>query len=233
MSIAVMQPYIFPYLGYFQLIDAVDTFVFYDDVHFIKRGWINRNKILVNGAEFLFSIPVVKASQNKLINEIEVNITPKWLQQFYATLTQNYKNAPYFEDVFQLIKKVFSKEYSSISDLAIESVVQISNYLELPTRFEISSERYGASIGMDKADRLISICKKKGSDTYINPSGGKELYYKDYFESKGISLSFIENDLVPYTQFSGDFVQGLSIIDVLMFNSNEATRRLIDNYQFN
>ena len=151
MSIAIMQPYIFPYLGYFQLINAVDDFVFYDDVHFIKRGWINRNQILVNGNEFLFSVPLIKASQNKLINEIEVKLDEKWLVQFYLTLEQNYVHAPYFKETFQLIKGVFSSEFITISDLAIASVKLVTEYLGLKTKFDISSISHPETFGMEKA----------------------------------------------------------------------------------
>ena len=140
MSIAIMQPYIFPYLGYFQLINAVDDFVFYDDVHFIKRGWINRNQILVNGNEFLFSVPLIKASQNKLINEIEVKLDEKWLVQFYLTLEQNYVHAPYFKETFQLIKRVFSSEFITISDLAIASVKLVTEYIGLKTKLDIKPD---------------------------------------------------------------------------------------------
>lgn len=230
MKIAIMQPYIFPYLGYFQLIHAVDTFVFYDDVNFIKRGWINRNQILVNNKAALFTVPLKKASQNKLINEIEIAIDEKWLAQFFKTIEQNYKNAPYFIETFQLLKKVFGKKQTKISSLAIDSVLQISKYLQLNTQFEVSSIAYPNSIDLSKAERLITICREKGSDHYINPSGGKDLYHKNTFKKESITLSFIENELLPYTQFGNQFVNGLSIIDVLMFNTLEETKKLLSKY---
>ena len=146
-----MQPYIFPYIGYFQLINAVDKFVFYDDVNFIKRGWINRNKILVNKEEKLFTIPVLKASQNKLINEIEVEIDEKWLQKFNTTLEQCYKKAPFFESTYQLIQDVFSTKHETIAELAIDTIVKISNHLELTTVFEESSLSYSDTKGLEKA----------------------------------------------------------------------------------
>jgi hypothetical protein len=208
----------------------VDKFVFYDDVNFIKRGWINRNRVLVNGDEFLFSIPLKKASQNKLINEVEVKLDEKWLHHFYMTLEQNYIKAPYYKETLQLIKKVFSSEYCTISDLAIESVKQVINYLGIKKNFERSSIKYSESAGMEKTERLISICKSSGSQHYINPIGGKSLYNKDYFKSKEISLSFIKNDLLPYNQFSQDFISGLSVIDVLMFNNIEETNKLLLKY---
>lgn len=233
MKIAIMQPYLFPYLGYFQLINAVDTFVFYDDVNFIKRGWINRNQILIGGEAVLFTLPLKKASQNKLINEIDMAIDEKWSVQFFKTIEQNYKNAPYFIETFQLLKKVFGKKQTKISSLAIESVLQISKYLQLDTLFEISSIDYPTTIELLKAERLIAICKKNGSEHYVNPSGGKELYSKNTFNKEGITLSFIENELVSYRQFGNEFVKGLSMIDVLMFNSVEEVKNLLSNYKLN
>lgn len=231
MKIAIMQPYLFPYLGYFQLINAVDIFVFYDDVNFIKRGWIHRNQILANGKATMFTMPLKKASQNRLINETEVATDIKWLPQFFKTIEQNYKNAPYFEETFHLLKKTFDKEHSKIADVAKESVVEISIYLGLKTQFEVSSKHYSGSKGLSKDERLIAICKEKGSDHYINPAGGKELYNKDTFKKEGVTLSFIENELLSYTQFGNHFVNGLSIIDVLMFNSVKEARALLSNYK--
>lgn len=233
MKVAIMQPYIFPYIGYFQLISAVDNFVFYDDVNYIKRGWINRNKILVNNQENLFTIPVLKASQNKLINEIELGIDAIWVENFITTLEQNYKKAPYYQNTISIIKSIFSKKHQTIADLAIASVVNISNYLEIKTSFKLSSKDFTLSKGMDKADRLIDICKKSGSENYINSPGGRELYNKEHFNEKGINLNFINSNSPQYPQFKNDFVNGLSIIDVLMFNSKENIIKMLILYQLN
>ncbi|MAY23663.1 MAG: hypothetical protein CMC74_12845 [Flavobacteriaceae bacterium] len=230
-SLAIMQPYVFPYLGYFQLVDAVDTFVFYDDVHFIKRGWINRNQLLVNGKAHLFSIPLQGASQNKLIHEIAVLKDVKWEQQFFATLQQQYAKAPYYEEVYALVKKVFDTPYTSIAHLAIQSVKAISEYVGLFTQFEVSSQQYPETKGLDKADRLIAITQKKGYDTYVNPSGGKELYEKAYFSGRGVNLYFMKNHLEAYPQFEEPCVLGLSMIDVLMFCTKAEALQLIKQYK--
>lgn len=230
MKLAVMQPYLFPYLGYFQLIHAVDTFVFYDDVHFIKKGWINRNTLLVNNTKKRFTLPLQKASQNKLINEVEVALTDAWLQTFFKTLTQNYSKAPYFDPVYNLIEQVLASDHDSISTLAIDSVTRVCKYLDIDTSFEISSQKYGHTIGYEKADRLIAIAKEKDYSEYINPAGGKTLYDPAYFKSKGVRLLFIDHELVSYPQFNTDFVSGLSIIDVLMFNSKAEVAKLLKKY---
>ena len=209
MKIAIMQPYVFPYIGYFQLVSAVDKFVFYDDVNYIKKGWINRNRILVNNEANLFTIPVLKASQNKLINEIKLGIDEKWICQFYSTLEHNYKKAPYYHETILLIQQVINQQSTSISDLAIASIELISNYLMIPTSFEKSSTNYQTSKGMEKADRLIEICKLNHVETYINPVGGKELYDKPYFKAKNVDLFFIINKITPYQQFKTHFIGGL------------------------
>lgn len=219
MKIAIMQPYVFPYIGYFQLIQSVDKFVFYDDVNYIKKGWVNRNRIMVNNEANLFTIPVLKASQNKLINETKLGIDKKWLNQFYSTLEHSYKKAPYYKETIKLIQDVLNQSHANISDLATTSVTTITNHLGLLTVFEKSSITYPQTKGMEKANRLIEICHLNNANTYINPSGGKELYDKAYFKAKNIDLFFIENQLSTYQQFSSTFIPGLSIIDIMMFNS--------------
>lgn len=231
MKIAIMQPYIFPYIGYFQLVNAVDVFVFYDDVNFIKRGWINRNQILVNNEAILFSVPLKKVSQNKLIKEIELGYDDKWLKQFFATLEFNYKKAPFYEETLQLVKDVFETDHLTIADMAVDSIKKIANHIGLSTVFEKSSVAYPQTKGMDKADRLIEISKLRKAETYINPAGGKELYNKKYFKAYDIDLFFIQNKIVPYLQFDANFVPGLSIIDVMMFNSKEEVLKMLDLYQ--
>ena len=227
-----MQPYIFPYLGYFQLIKAVDVFVFYDDVNFIKRGWINRNKLLVNGQEHMFTIALSKASQNKLINEVLLLNKVETKNRLLLILKHNYKKAPYFDNVYILVDEILSKESNkTIADMAINSVVGVSEYLGLNKIFEKSSISYNDTKGQEKADRLIKITKDRSSDFYINPAGGHELYNKDYFLKQGVTLKFIKNEFTTYKQFENQPVNGLSIIDVLMFNSKEETIKLIQNYK--
>lgn len=231
MKIAIMQPYIFPYVGYFQLVNAVDKFVFYDDVNFIKRGWINRNQLLVNNEANLFSIPLQKVSQNKLINETHLAYDSKWLNQFYATLIFNYKKAPFFEPTFKLVKSIFETPHNTIAELCIDSIIKTSNHLGLNTVFEISSEKYHLTKGMEKAERLINICQTNKANTYINPAGGKDLYQKDTFKKQGVDLFFIKNYIAPYQQFEPNFVGGLSIIDVMMFNNKKQMQTMLTAYE--
>mgnify|MGYP006427701449 CR=1 FL=1 len=232
MRVAIMQPYIFPYIGYFQLIHAVDTFVFYDDVDFIKRGWINRNRLLVNGEDHLFTIPCVKASQNRPINRIKVHKKGKWKRKLLATIKHNYTKALYFDQVFPIIKKILDQPPDYIGDLAIKSVEIIWEYLNMRDQKKwVKSSELSVSGELGKADRLIEITLRTGGTTYINAPGGKKLYDKSYFKDKGVSLNFIDNTFPPYQQFSSTFIPGLSIIDILMHNSiQEIQNNQISSY---
>ena len=232
MKLAIMQPYFFPYIGYFQLISAVDKFVFYDDVNFIKGGWISRNKILVNGKEMVFTIPLSDISSFKPINKTNINLQlyKKWRLKLFKSLTQNYSKARYFKETIGVIEKVLVENPFKISDLAINSIKEVSNYLELPVVFEISSDDYNQTFVLDRVNRIAEICRINGCNSYINPSGGVELYNKEEFDKNGIDLYFIENNITPYAQFNYDFKGGLSIIDVLMFNSTDRIHKMLEEY---
>nr|WP_240894601.1 WbqC family protein [Fodinibius halophilus] len=225
-----MQPYFFPYVGYFQLVKAVDTFIFYDDVNFIKRGWINRNNILLQGNKFLFSIPCVKPSQNDLIKDTEVNHGHPGLQKIKKTFFHAYNGQDNFEAVDALFKKVLSPENKTIAEMAIESVQLVADYLNMDTSFKISSKAYPQNRDLDKADRLIDIAQKEGADTYINAIGGKELYDKGYFNEKGIQLYFLDPTLTPYKQSSDEFISGLSILDLLIHLPKEQVNEKLDDF---
>lgn len=230
MKLAIMQPYFFPYIGYFQLIDAVDKFIFYDDVTFIKQGWINRNRILLNNKDHLITLKLKNSSSNKLISEIEIC---KDNHSLIKTLVQAYSKAPFFNEVMKLIQDVFHSidELKTISEIAEISVKKVSWYLNLETTFETSSEIYPETQYLRKEERLIAICKINNAGTYINPSGGKILYDKKIFEHEGIELFFIKNHIPVYRQFQGEFIPGLSIIDILMFNPPDVIRAMIQKYE--
>lgn len=219
--VATMQPYIFPYIGYFHLIECSSIFVFYDDVHYIKKGWINRNRILINNKPFLFTIPVAKVSQNKLIYETSPVFGSKWKNKFYRQLAYNYKGAPFFYDIIELVSSVFEKKYTDVSDLSIESILAVYRYLGISFEYTKSSLISSDTRGIGKADRLIGITKELGYGAYVNAPGGKKLYAKDYFSTQGVTLAYVNSKQIKYKQNSDKFVPSLSIIDILMFNDKE------------
>jgi len=226
-KIAIMQPYIFPYIGHFQLIYATDVYVFYDDVNYINRGWINRNKILLNGKEQLFTIPCIDASQNKLIKDVQV-LNDKSISKVLTTISAAYKKSPYFTDVFPIIEKTLRFEGDMpISQLAVNSIVSVCAYLDIKRNFKVCSEQGYNNIELRKADRLIDICHKERIDHYINAAGGRAIYSKEYYAERGIKLDFLISERKDYPQFNNTFVPWLSIIDVLMFNSKEEINNVL------
>lgn len=226
--VAIMQPYFFPYIGYFQLINAVDKFIFYDDVNFIKNGWINRNRILVNKNASYLTVYLRDASPFKPINETGlIDNRAKLIK----TITMAYKKAPYFDAVFPVIEACMKYDTDNISELAIKSIMEVSKYLDISTDFEISSIDYSGSKSKDRTERILDICKENDAGIYINASGGKELYAKETFINEGMELYFLEPEVIQYDQFGNNFEPWLSIIDVVMFNSVEEVQEMLSRYR--
>ena len=230
-KVAIMQPYLFPYLGYFQLIHAVDYFVFYDDVSFIRQGWINRNRILSNGQENLFTVPILKSSSYIEINKTLCNIKVEWRDKFLKKIVQNYKKCPHFSEVLAIIEDVMQPGIGPISELTESSIRSVCQYLGVEKSFLNSSEFSPETKGMDRTDRLCEITKKMNLSQYINLAGGKALYTKDEFARQDVMLYFIESDSTQYTQQgSRHYIPNLSIIDVLMNNDIQNTTELLKKY---
>jgi hypothetical protein len=230
MKVAIMQPYFLPYIGYFQLINAVDVFVIFDDVNYIKKGWINRNTILVNGNGFLFNIPLQEVSQNKLINQISIEEDSNWKKSLLKTLTLTYKKAPFFAEVFQIIENIIEYDEKNLAKFIAYSLRKICSLLAIETTIMVSSE-IEKNNDLKGQDKIIEICKKLEATNYINAIGGQELYNSDTFSNCQISLNFIKSEPIQYTQFDNDFIPWLSIIDVIMFNSVEETKLLLNKYE--
>lgn len=225
MTIAVMQPYFMPYLGYFQLVGAVDTFVFFDDVNFIKKGWINRNNILNKDQPLQFSIPLSGASQNKKINELLLAEPEKWKSSFLSTIEHNYKKAPYYSRAFALLEELLNGR-NKISDLAEEGIKAVIRYAGIEKKFLRSSEL--DYTGTNGEEKILSICQTLGANQYLNPVNGAHMYTTESFAAKNVKLAFLVPVKTEYPQFTeGVFVPWLSMIDVLMFNSPAAVKEMI------
>ncbi|MGI2095725.1 WbqC family protein [Shewanella glacialipiscicola] len=227
MSFAVMQPYLFPYLGYYQLVSAVDKFVFYDDVTFIKGGYINRNNILSNGKAQRFTIPVPGMSSNTLINQLNFDGNVK---KTLKTIEQSYKKAPYFEHIFPLIEVVLNDENRRVDHICAKSISVVFEYLDINKDFHFSSE-FDYNRDLSAADKLIAMADVLKSSDYINSPGGKSLYNKEYFAEKEIYLSFIETEKYEYSQNTDGFIPHLSMIDVLMWNNKEQVIEMLTKYK--
>ena len=232
MKLAIMQPYFFPYIGYFQLLHASDTFVFYDDVNFIKGGWIHRNRVLVGGEPAYLSSRLSGASSFKKINDIALDPSSEWRNKLVRKLEHCYSRAPEFSSCFPFISETIKDAGNSLAALAKASVLRTAEYLSLTRTIVHSSEMQGAE-ELKGQERILILCKRLAATTYINPPGGRDLYSRETFKQNGIELRFLNPKPLPYRQFENAFVANLSIIDVLMFNTIEACRQLLGQYELN
>jgi hypothetical protein len=230
MAVAIMQPYFFPYLGYFQLVQAADHFVLYDDVKFIKKGWINRNRISNHNRIFWIRVPIHKLSQNKTIRETLIAWDAGFSSKLIVQLHSSYKKAPYFNQVIGIVENVIYKKPSNLAEFAGESVISVFEYLGIKKNIYYSSQLEDCE-KCGRVERLISITNYFNDSTYINPINGKNLYDKNVFAEHNIDLRFLLPELPEYSDNSRKrFIPGLSIIDILMWNDVQSVRDMLTCY---
>lgn len=218
MKIAIMQPYFFPYIGYFQLIAAADLFVIYDEIQYTKKGWINRNRMLRDGSDVTFSLPLEKASD--YLSICNRKIAPSFdRRKLKAQFEGAYRKAPEFARVMPLIDAALSHESVNLFDFISHTLELTCAHLNIRTPIRRSSDVEGGPSPLRAQERVIDICKRVGATTYINPIGGLDLYDNAAFSGAGIELLFLRARNIEYEQFGQPFVPWLSILDVLMFNS--------------
>lgn len=226
-----MQPYFLPYIGYFQLAQLVDKFVIYDNIQFTKKGWINRNRILVNGQDQFITLPLKNDSDFLDINKrllADTFDTDKL--KLLRRIKESYRKAPYFEDAYPVIEGIFSFPSRGLFDFLFNSVFQICQYLGINTEFVVSS---GIQVdhSLKSEERVLAIAKQMNAKCYINPIGGQELYSKRNFADQGIELNFIQSEPIVYKQFNNEFVPWLSILDLMMFNSKDEIRLMLQSFK--
>ena len=230
MKLGMMQPYFFPYLGYWQLMNISDEYILYDDVNYIKGGWINRNRIKINGEAQLFGISIRKASQNKCINELEVSVTDRDRDTMLATFAHAYAKAPYVREVTELLNDTLSWPETNLAAFLGHSNRSVAAYMGIKTKIYSATE-----LQLDHTNRaqqrIIDICRIRGCNEYINAIGGKELYDKSVFSENGLELSFLRMDPdIVYPQGKGEFLPALSILDVLVYNDHDSVTELLGRY---
>ena len=226
-TVAIMQPYFCPYVGYFQLIAAADTFVIYDDVQFTKKGWINRNRLLQGGGDALFTIPVKAASDFLDVRERE--LAPDFdRRRLLNRVREAYRRAPQFAAVFPLVESVVQHPDPNLFGYILHSVRQVCGYLGLRTPLRVSST-VPIAPGLKGRDRVVATCQALGATRYLNAIGGTALYDREDFRAAGLDLRFLRPRLVEYPQLGEPFVPWLSIIDVLMFNPVDEARRVVEH----
>lgn len=231
MKAAIMQPYFCPYIGYFQLISSVDSFVVYDDIQYTKKGWFNRNRLLLDGKETLFTIPLKKESD--FLNVCERHLADDSLKarnKTLARIAQSYRRAPCFELVMGVVEKIFLFEGQNFFEFIHYSLRELCRELDIDTEIIVSSI-LTVPENLKGQERVISTCKTLDADTYINAIGGQALYSKDAFAAEGIELSFIRSRPIVYQQLGSEHIPWLSIIDVMMFNDRETISGFLKEYE--
>lgn len=227
--VAIMQPYLFPYIGYFQLMNAVDEFIIYDNIEYTKKGWINRNRILVEGKDEYLSIPLKKDSDFLFVNRRYLaDIWNTEQKKVLNKISVSYKKAPFYDTVYPIIMDCILFNNKNLFDFILYSIMKIKDYLEIDSEV-IASSSIAFDNNLKSEKKVLAICKERGAKIYINSIGGKELYKVDDFKKEGIELKFIKTDNVSYKQYNDDFIPFLSIIDVMMFNSKEKIKGYLNN----
>jgi hypothetical protein len=229
MKVAVMQPYFLPYLGYWQLLGAVDLFVLLDDVNFITRGYINRNRILLNNRAHLFSLPLEGASQNVLIKDVRLKFSERDREKFLKTIRMAYSRAKRFRFFFPLLEEIVLNDQTELARYIEYSLRAISGYIGLETKF-IFSSHLTKDTSLKGQERILEICRVVGAKVYFNLPGGKSLYDQLSFTRNKLILKFIQPKLSNYQQYGLNFVPNLSIIDALMFNEPERIKSMLKEF---
>lgn len=225
-----MQPYFLPYIGYFQLIAAVDVFLVYDNIKYTKTGWINRNRMLLNGTDAIFSLPLKKDSDSLNVVERELAADfnrDKLLNRFKGA----YARAPYFAQTFPLLERIVRNKEHNLFKFIHSSIVETCEHLGIKTEIRVSSE-IAIDHELKAQDKVLALCQAMGADSYVNAIGGMDLYSKDEFRARSIELKFIKSKPFEYAQYGKDFVPRLAIVDVMMFNPQDVIQSvLVRNFE--
>lgn len=229
LKVGIMQPYFVPYIGYWQLLNAVDVYVVYDDVNYINRGWINRNRILVNGEPQYFNLLLEAASQNKLINEIEICKDEKHIQKLFRTLEINYRKAPFYAETMEVLRRILNNPEKNLAYFLYEQIICIAEYLDIDTEIVLSSS-LEKDCSLRGEEKILEICRVLNATEYYNAIGGQELYSQDNFAQNQMTLKFLATNDICYKQYGEHFYGNLSIIDVLMFNGKKGTKELLKEF---
>lgn len=236
MRIAIMQPYFFPYIGYYQLVNMVDLFIFFDVVQYIDKGWMNRNRVLSQNSKKewdYITVPINNNDKRKKISEVKISYNIDWVNKILGKLSYYKKlRAPHYYEILNLVSSILSEKCEYLYLLNIKTIIKISEYLDIKLQYKIASiENYKYSKIEDKDDWALQISIQEKAENYINPIGGIEFFNRDKFRKNNIKLDFLRTKNIFYKQSKRSFVPNLSIIDVLMFNSKEKIKEMLYEYE--
>lgn len=227
MILAGNQPYFLPYIGYWQLIHSADVFKISDDYRYIEKGWVNRNRILINGEPQYYRLEVIHPSSNKNINDLFINEIP--IEKKRRQLDFTYHRAPCFQPTMEVMERIYSCPERNLADFLTNSIREICCYLGIETKI-IRTSDFPHNSDYKREYRIYDLCHRIGADTYYNAIGGRELYSVEEFRNHGIELGFLKSGEIQYKQFKNEFVPNLSILDVMMFNSAEQIHEMLNDY---
>lgn len=233
MKLGIMQPYFFPYLGYFSLVKHTDRFILFDNVQYIRHGWIERNRVLkpMEGWQYL-AVPLDKKSLTTAINQTKIRTSEDWRERMYRQLEHYKKRSPFFAETMQVMERALDCQTDSITILNANVLKEICSYLGIPLKLDIFSEMaLPIEVVTNPGDWALNISKALNANEYWNPYGGIEIFNRQDFEKAGITLQFLKHRLPPYDQKRPIFEPGLSILDVMMFNSKEVIMSMLDEYE--
>lgn len=233
MKLGIMQPYFFPYLGYFSLINYVDKWVVFDPVQYMRKGWINRNRVIkMGGGDKYIGITVEKHHQQTLIKDIKINTSLDWKGQIIRNLDYYKKIAPYYNETIELLNSCFEFEGDSIVNFNAFCLEKTCNYLSIPFEYEIYSEmEINHNPAGHPGEWALWISKALGASEYVNPSGGRDIFNKNQFEENGIELKFLDSIIEPYNQGGIEFLPSLSILDIMFFNDKETINVMLNKFK--
>lgn len=237
MKLGIMQPYLFPYLGYFSLIKYTEKWIVFDTVQYIDKGWMNRNQIIhpSKPEAMYFIVPLMKHPRETLIKDVEINQSENYIERITGQLTSAYKKrrAPYFKDVMEIVEECFTKEKKSLSKLNTYSLSRVCQYLDIPFNYDVFSKMNITINSPQNSDEwALNISKALRATEYVNPPGGVDFFDKQKFQNADIDLKFLKMNFTSYEQKKAFFIGGLSILDVMMFNSPDKINEMLKNYTF-
>jgi hypothetical protein len=233
MRIALMQPYFFPYLGHFDLLNMVDEWIVFDTAQYMRSHWMNRNRILhpAGGWEYI-TVPVRKHPTNTPGHQVEIAMAIDWRNRILRKL-QHYRNkAPYYQDVMDFVEECFADVGPNLSETNIRILEKTRTRLGIKTPMRVLSRmdlRLEPVLG--PGDWGFEISRLLGAREYVNPAGGAALFDRDQFEKHGIKLTIQNFSNIAYDCRPYRFEPGLSIIDVMMWNRPEQIKNYLDTWR--
>jgi len=232
MKVAIMQPYFLPYIGYFQLLNYVDLWIVFDNIQYIDKGWINRNRILhpEHKKEWQYiTIPLDSRKQFSKINDIKIKQEIDWRKIILGKLTLYKKKSRFYNEVFSFINNVFNTNENNLSEFVTRSIRYTADYLGIKTKILVLSNMELPLTNINHpGDWALRICESIGAKEYINPFAGKDLFNNKKFKDSNIKLNFLKSKMVVYDQKRHEFIPGLSILDSMMWNSKSQLSKFIN-----